>query len=167
MATLFALIYPNATGGKEADAAANGLDQAGFIELLDQVVVTKWDDGKISYDGQNRPVRWGALTGVVLGGITGLLFAIPVIGIAAGAALGAYFGKLITHSAEGEFNAFRETVGKELQPGGAALLLLIQTNARERTIQDLGRHGGTLHSIELTDEQIAEIQKQIDRASGC
>jgi len=167
MATLFALVYPNEAIAQEAEATANGLDQVGVIKLLDQVVVTKSDDGKISHDGQNRPVRSGALTGVVLGGITGLLFAIPVIGIAAGAALGAYFGKLFTHRAEGDFNAFRETVSNELQPGGAALLLLIQTNARERTIQDLGRHGGTLHSIELTDEQIAEIQKQIDRASGC
>lgn len=57
MATLFAIVYPNESVAKEAEATANGLDQAGFITLLDQVVVTKSADGKISHDGQNRPVR--------------------------------------------------------------------------------------------------------------
>jgi uncharacterized membrane protein len=54
-------------------------------------------------------------------------------------------------------------VSQDLQPGGAALLLLGQTDGRERVLHDLGRHGGTLRSTDVSEEQLAEVQAKVDK----
>jgi uncharacterized membrane protein len=53
-----------------------------------------------------------------------------------------------------------------LQPGGGAILLLIQTDAPERVVNDLGHFGGKLISYDLSEKQLAELQKEIDKLSA-
>jgi uncharacterized membrane protein len=54
----------------------------------------------------------------------------------------------------------------DLQPGGAALVVLGEADNRERLVHDLGRHGGTLVSTDVSSEQIAEIQHEIDKVAA-
>ncbi len=167
MATLFALIYPDTETAEAAAETAKGLDQAGFLKILDSAVVTKDANGKVEHKGQRNPVRSVGVAGGVVGAITGLMFAVPVLGLAAGAAVGAYFGSMLKSGGEGDFNAFKEQVDSDLAPGGSALLILGDASSgQERVIQDLGRHGGTLRSTDISDDQVAQIQKEIDKASA-
>jgi uncharacterized membrane protein len=166
MASLIALIYPDAVTADEAAATATGLEQAGYLKILDSALVTKDASGKVEHQGERHQMRTGALVGSVLGGLTGAIFFIPVAGVAAGAAIGAYFGKERSAEAGGDFNKFREQVSNDLQPGGAALLILGQTDALDRVIHDLGRHGGTLRSTDLTDDQISGIQAEINKVAA-
>ena len=167
MATLFALIYPDTETAEAAAETAKGLDQAGFLRILDSAVVIKNANGKVEHKGQRNPVRSGGVAGGVVGALTGLMFTVPVLGLAAGAALGAYAGGLFKSGGTGDFNAFKEQVDSDLAPGGSALLVLGDTTGgRERVVQDLGRHGGTLRSTDISDEQVALIQKEIDKASA-
>jgi hypothetical protein len=57
-------------------------------------------------------------------------------------------------------------VSNDLQPGGAALLILGQTDGPDRVIHEMGRHGGTLRSTDVTAQQLAEIQAEIDKISA-
>lgn len=163
MATLFALVFPGHDSADKAMETALGLEAAGFLTLREQAVVTKDEHGKVEHRGEDHPLRRGALAGVVIGGLTGLIFAIPVLGLAAGGALGAYFGKRAESGAKGDFREFQASVANELQPGGSAVLLLIDTDARERVIHDLSMHRGKLFSHDLSDAEIAEIQAEIDK----
>jgi uncharacterized membrane protein len=165
MATLFALVYPDPATAEEAAATARGLAQAGYLDILDSSLVTKDAKGKVEHRGERHTVRAGAVGGAVIGGLTGAIFLVPVLGAAAGTAVGAYIGKLRKSGASQDFATFREQVSKDLQPGGAALLLLAQTDALDRVVHDLGRHGGTLRSTDVSDQQIAEIQREINKVS--
>jgi uncharacterized membrane protein len=166
MATLFALVYSDVQTAEEAAETAKGLEQAGFLKILDSSLVTKNEEGKIDHHGERHTVRGGAIGGAVIGGLTGAIFLVPILGIAAGTAVGAYIGKLRKSGASDDFHTFREQVSNDLQPGGAALLLLGQTDAPDRVVHDLGRHGGTLRSTDISDQQIAELQAEIDRVSA-
>jgi uncharacterized membrane protein len=166
MATLFALVYPDVATAEDAATTARGLVEAGFLDILDSSLVTKDADGKVEHQGERPIVRKGVVIGGVVGGLTGLIFAIPVVGIAAGVAVGTYVGKSLKPGVGDDFETFRKQVGEDLKPGGAALLLLGESTARERLIQDLGRHGGTLRSTDLSDQQIEQIQYEIDKATA-
>jgi uncharacterized membrane protein len=166
MATLFGVVYPDEATAEEAAATARGLQEAGFLKILDSAVVTKDAEGKVEHKGERHTVRSGAIGGVLLGGLTGLIFMIPVIGIAAGAAVGAYIGKLRKSGASNDFHEFQKQVSDDLKPGTAALLILGQTDGPDRIIHDLGRHGGTVRSTDLSEKQLAELQKEIDKVSA-
>lgn len=163
MATLFALVFPDQDSADRALETAHGLQDAGFLKVMEQAVVTKDARGKVEYREEKRPVRHGAIAGILIGGLTGLIFAIPVVGLVAGGALGAYFGRRAESGARGDFNAFQRDVANELQPGGSAVLLLASTDARERVINELAKHRGKLFSHDLSDEEIAEIQAEIEK----
>ncbi len=166
MAMLFALVYPDQATAEEASKTVKGLEEAGWVTVLDESLVTKDENGKVKHHGERHPIRGGAVTGAVLGGLTGFVFAVPVLGLAAGGAVGAYLGKKRTDGTAKDFQDFGDQVAADLQPGGAGLLLLAQTDARERVINDLGRLGGTLRSTDFSDQQLAEIQAEIDKVAG-
>jgi len=166
MATLFGLVYPDQTTADQTLETAHGLQDAGFMRILEQVVIVKDANGKVDLDEKSRPVRHGVIGGIVLGGITGLIFTIPVIGIAAGAAMGGLIGRWRKSGAAGDFQKFQKQVSENLQPNGSAVLLLASTEGPDRVVHELSKHGGKLYSTDLSDEQIAEIQKEIDKAKA-
>ncbi len=98
--------------------------------------------------------------------LTRLIFAVPVMGLAAGRAGHAYLGAHGAHGASNDFEAFHDQVGNDLQPGGAALLLLAQSDARERAIHDHGRLGGAFRSTDHSDRQRAEVRAEIDKVAA-
>jgi uncharacterized membrane protein len=166
MAILIALVYPDPMTAEQAELTARGLEEAGFLNILDVSLITKDAKGKIERHGERHPVRTGAVTGAVIGGFTGLLFLVPVAGVAAGAAFGSLFGKWAKSGGSSDFAKFREQVSNDLQPGGAALVLLGQTDGPDRIIHDLGQHGGILRSTDVSEEQLAAIQAEINKVSG-
>jgi uncharacterized membrane protein len=166
MALLFGLVYPDQATAEQAALTAGGLAQAGYLDILDSSLVTKDAKGKVEHQGERHPVRTGIVGGAVIGGLTGLIFLVPVAGVAAGAALGGFFGKEAKSGGSQDFEEFRDQVSNDLQPGGAALLLLCQTDARDRVLHDLGRHGGTLRSTDVSEQQLAKVQEEINKVSA-
>jgi uncharacterized membrane protein len=165
MALLLALVYDNQKTAEEALDAAKALESYGYMTIQDQTLVRKNDSGKVEMDEKKHPVGRGVIAGGVLGAIFGTAFLIPVAGAAAGAAVGAVIGHANKGGAD-DFKKFSEDVSKDLAPGGAAVVLLGSTEARERVIHDLGKHGGRLYTLDLHDDEVAAIQREIDRAAG-
>jgi|SRR3954447_22347479 uncharacterized membrane protein len=166
MAILFALVYPDQQAAEQAALTARGLEQAGFIAILDSSLITKDTKGHIEHQGERHKVRTGATAGAVVGGITGLIFFMPVAGMAAGAALGGAVGKWSNSGDGGDFVKFRDQVTRDLQSDGAALVLLMETDARDRVIHDLGQHGGTLISTDVSEAQLAEVQQELNKIAA-
>lgn len=166
MATLFAIIYPTKEQATEAFDHAMALQSAGYMKIMEHALITKDDHGEIKVGDENHPVLKGAGIGALVGVLTGAVFLIPVAGLALGAAVGGLLGRHGKSGAEDDFHKFQQTVASELQPGGGAILLLIQTDAPERVVNDLGHYGGKILSYDLTEKQLAELQKEIDKLSA-
>jgi len=166
MATLFAIVYPSKDQATNAFDQAKALENAGYMNIMEQALISKDDSGEIKIGDENHPVLKGAGIGAVVGVLTGAIFLIPVAGLALGVAAGSLLGRWGKSGAEDDFKKFQQTVSTELQPGGGAILLLIQTDAPERVVNDLGHFGGKLISYDLTDKQLAELQKEIDKLSA-
>jgi uncharacterized membrane protein len=166
MAGLYAIAYPDAETAHRAFDAARGLEEAGYLTILEQAIVTKSNDGDVEVEGVKHPVRKAAVAGGVIGALAGLVFFAPVAGAAVGASIGGILGKGDASGAKDEFKSFSESVSHDLPNGGAAVVILGQTEARERVIQTLGQFGGTVRSYDISKEELEQIQKQVNRASS-
>jgi len=94
----------------------------------------------------------GAASGSLWGLLIGLLFFMPVVGVALGAASGALGGALTDF---GINDKFMKDFSANLQPGNAALFLLIKKMTTDKVLADLAGEGGTVlkTSLDHTKEQ--------------
>ncbi len=166
MATLFAIIYPSKDLATNAFDQAKALESAGYMKIMEQALISKDSSGEIKIGDENHPVLKGAGIGAAIGVLTGAIFLIPVAGLALGVVAGSLLGRWGKSGAEDDFKGFQQNVAHELQPGGSAILLLIQTDAPDRVVNDLGHFGGKLMSYDLSKEQLDELQKEIDKLSS-
>jgi uncharacterized membrane protein len=166
MATLFALLYPDLPTRDAALETVHGLEDAGYLHVIESALVTKDPSGHVEYKGSDRSVRSDTTKGLALGALTGVIFAVPVAGIAVGTVTGLMIGRHQQHGDSREFPEFARDVEQALQPGGCAVLMLAESESPDRVIQVMAKHGGKLMSTELSADRLAEIQKRIDQASS-
>ncbi|MGV8966897.1 MAG: DUF1269 domain-containing protein [Cellulomonas sp.] len=132
----------------------------GLVKVVDHAVVS-WPVGatkptvKQPHDDERRGAGWGALWGVLLGS----LFFVPLLGAAAGAALGA-----VNKSMEGVgINKEQfETLKKEVVPGTSALFVVTTDGDLDRVAERF--HG--LHSTLVTSNLSPTEERQLHEAFG-
>jgi uncharacterized membrane protein len=83
----------------------------------------------------------GAASGSFWGLLIGILFMVPIVGVALGAASGALAGALTD---VGINDNFMKDLSQALQPGDAALFLLIRRMTTDKVLEDLQGVGGTV-----------------------
>ena len=88
MSTLVAVAYPDEATAKDVLATLAGCRPSTASQLEDAVVVTRNEDGKVKLHQSSKPVAAGAAGGALRGGLIGLLFFVPLLGMAVGAASG-------------------------------------------------------------------------------
>ena len=79
-------------------------------------------EGKVKLHQSNKLAAGGAVGGALWGGLIGLIFFVPLFGMAIGAATGAATGALTDVGVD---DNFMKDLGEKLQPGGAAVIVLI------------------------------------------
>jgi uncharacterized membrane protein len=123
-----------------------------LLDLQDAVVVEHQPDGKIKLHQAMSTTGAGAAGGALWGGLIGLLFLAPLFGMAIGAASGAVAGKFTD---TGVNDNFMKELAAKLPPGGAALVALGQTDARDKVIERVRQYGGeVIHtSLDTEDEE--------------
>ncbi len=89
MSNLVAIAYPDRATAEEVMGTLGRLSTEKSIELEDAVVVTRDDKGKVKLHQSNKLATAGAAGGALWGGLIGLLFFVPLLGMAVGAATGA------------------------------------------------------------------------------
>jgi uncharacterized membrane protein len=89
------------------------------------------------------------------GFLFGMLFFIPVIGVAVGAGLGAMLGKL---AKTGIDKQFQDQVRDMLQPGTSALFLMLDMVTSDQAVAAMSKFGGTVLKTSLSKEDEKELQ---------
>jgi uncharacterized membrane protein len=158
---LVAIAYKDVPTAQQVASNLGEAVKAHEIELDDVVVVERKDDGKVKLH-QPSLAGAGAVGGALWGGLIGLIFFMPLLGMALGAAGGAAGGAL---SDAGVDDDFMKRLGEELQPGGAALILLVRKVSIDKVLPKV-QIPGTVLQTSLSDENEQALQEALDNAKG-
>ncbi len=159
MSDLVAIAYPDVATAQQVAGNLGQAVKAHNIELEDVAIVEHKQDGKIKLH-QPSMAGIGAAGGAMWGGLIGLLFLAPLFGMAIGAAAGAAGGAL---SDRGVDDKFMKRLGSELEPGGAALILLIRKVSVDKILPEI-KVPGKVVQTSLSDENETHLQDALDAA---
>jgi uncharacterized membrane protein len=105
-----------------------------------------------------HPAAKGAAGGAVWGGLIGLLFLAPFLGMAFGAAGGALGGKMAD---VGVADDFVKSLGERMPAGGAALIALGSTDARDKLLDRVGHFGGHVIQTSLSRQEEDHLRQAL------
>jgi uncharacterized membrane protein len=150
VSNLIAVAYPDVDTAEAVRAELVEATKEHLLTLEDAVVVVHEPGGKVKLNQAMSPTATGAAGGAVWGGLIGLLFLAPVVGMAVGAASGALGGKMADVGVD---DKFMKTLGEKLTPGTAALVVLSQSSAPEKVLERISKYGGEVIQSSLSDDQ--------------
>ena len=159
MSTLVAIAYPDKATADEVVATLGRLQTEHMISLEDAVIVTRNQDGKVKLHQTSKTAAMGATGGALWGGLIGLIFFVPLLGMAVGAATGAATGALTDVGVD---DAFLKDLGTKLQPGGAAVIVLVHRSTPDKVIPEISKYPGEIIQSSLSNEAEAELAKAIE-----
>ena len=163
MSELVVVTYPDVYRAGEVCAILQRLHDEFLIEIEDIAYITREQNGKVKLH-ETVPVmatstRMGLVRGTIWGGLIGLIFLNPLLGMVTGGALGAaggaITGKLVDY---GIPEAFMKELGEKVQPGTSALFILSRKMSWEKVLNRVAEYGGTVIHSSLTPEAEAKLQ---------
>ena len=154
MSDLIAIAYPDLATAQEVAQNTSNLQKAHEIELDDLVVVERRQDGKVKLH-QPSMAGAGAVSGALWGGLIGLIFFMPLFGMAIGAASGAAGGAM---SDSGVDDNFMKELGAALEPGGAAVILLVRRVSPDKVLPQIKIPGKIIQTSldNETEQQLSD-----------
>ena len=170
MSELVVVTYPDVYRAGEVCATLQRLHEEFLIEIEDIAYVTREANGKLKLH-ETVPVMtaatsFGLLRGTLLGGLIGLIFVNPLLGMVAGGAIGAAGGALTGRLVDyGIPERFMKDLGEKVQPGTSALFILFRKANWEKVIDRIGEHGGTVMHSTLTAEAETKLQEALTEAT--
>jgi len=148
---LVAIAYPDLATARQVTSNIGEAQKAHLIELEDLVIVEKRSDGKIKLH-QPSLAGVGAAGGALWGGLIGLIFFMPLLGMAIGAASGAAAGAL---SDAGVDDNFLKDLGAKLENGGAAVIGLVRQANMEKILSEVKIPGEVIQTSLTSDQETA------------
>jgi uncharacterized membrane protein len=162
MANLVAIAYDDLGKAQEVMGTVGQLVREHSLTLEDAVIVEQKQDGKIKLHQPSLAGR-GAAGGALWGGLIGLIFFMPLLGLAVGAASGAAAGALSDYGID---DNFMKELGDKLQPGNAAVFVLVKEATRDKVVPEIAKYGGTVLQSSLSNEQEAALQEALDKGAA-
>jgi uncharacterized membrane protein len=159
MSNLVAVAYPDRDTAERVRQELIAATKEHLLQLDDAVVVEHEADGKIKLRQAMSTTGAGAAGGALWGGLIGLIFLAPLFGMAVGAASGAVAGKF---SDVGINDNFMKELGAKLPPGGAALIALGQTDARDKVLERVTPYGGHVIQTSLSNEEEERLRAALE-----
>jgi uncharacterized membrane protein len=152
MSDLLVIAFPTEKEAEDVRTKLLGMQKEYLIDLGDAVVAVKQSDGKIKLNQLFSTTALGAASGSFWGLLIGMIFLLPIVGVAVGAASGALAGALTDF---GINDKFMKDVSEAVQPGGAALFLLVNKMTTDKVLADLKGVGGKIirTSFDKTKEE--------------
>lgn len=142
---------------REALDFALELNQRQTIGILNAALLVKDQDGTVSVvDTREIDPKKGRVMGAITGGLIGLL-AGPggaIVGALAGLGAGGMAGKRID---EGFSNKFLENLQSYLQPGSAAVILLVEHQWARSAAESMAGQEGVVFQQPLTDRLVEDL----------
>jgi uncharacterized membrane protein len=158
MANLVAIAYDDLDQAKRVMGTVGELVKEHSLTLEDAVIVEHKENGKLKLH-QPSLAGLGAASGALWGGAIGLLFLVPVVGMAVGAAAGAAGGAASDYGVD---DNFVKELGAQLPAGGAAVIVLVQEATRDKVVPEISQYGGRVIQSSLTNDQQEALQEALD-----
>src|SRR3954453_871232 len=134
MSDLVAIIYPSEAKAEEVRQRLFKLQKEYLITISDAVIAVKTEAGPVRLNHLVNTTAVGAVSGSFWGLLIGVIFLNPILGVALGAASGA-LGRALGPGSGGPGGAlsdhgidyaFMQELSTSMQPGNAALFVLIK-----------------------------------------
>ena len=161
MSDLVAIAYDDLDTAKRVTHNLSDAHKAHDVELDDMVIVERKQDGKVKLH-QPSMTGAGALGGAAWGGLIGLIFFVPLFGMAIGAASGAAAGAL---SDAGVDDQFMKDLGEKLEPGKAAVIVLVRKVSADKVLPQIKETGHVLQTS-LDNDAETRLQEALDAAAA-
>ena len=162
MSKLVAIAYPDTATADRVRTELVEATKERLIQLDDAVVVERQPDGKVKLHQAISTSGAGAAGGALWGGLIGLLFLAPLFGMAIGAASGALAGKFTD---AGVNDDFMKRLGTSIPEGGAALIVLGQSDAPDKVIDRVAGYGGEVIQTSLSTEDEERLRSALGSAA--
>jgi uncharacterized membrane protein len=159
MSNLIAIAYKDEATAKEVLGVLGRLQTEHSIDLEDAVIVTRSDDGTVKLNQTSKTAAMGATGGALWGGLIGLIFLAPLLGMAVGAAAGGAAGALTDVGVD---DKFMKELGTKLEPGGAALIVLVSRSTPDKVLPEISKYEGHIIQSSLSDEAEKQLQAAIE-----
>jgi uncharacterized membrane protein len=163
MSDLIAVAYDDVTTAEAVRSKLFDLQRQQLIAIEDAVVVERTGDGKVKLHQLRSNVGRGAAGGALWGGLIGLVFLVPFLGAAMGAAVGAATGSALDTGVD---DNFMRQVGQELQPGKAALFVLLTKSTPEKVLPEVAPYGGRILRTSLSPEAEERLREAAQSAQN-
>ena len=154
MAHLVVLGVDNRDDAERLFDLAGDLAKQELLQLQDAAYAYRDDRGKVRIHQAVSLTGAGAASGALWGTLIGMLFLVPVAGLAVGAASGALAGKL---SDVGINDDTIKQIGSQLEQGRAAVFLLERSATVDRVIEAVKPFNPTVIQTNLTKEREEEL----------
>jgi len=155
MADLVVIAFPTEAKAEEVRQKLLAMQKDFLIELGDAVIAVKDHGGHIKLNQLLSTTAVGAVSGTFWGTLIGLIFLMPLAGAAIGAASGAIGGALTD---VGINDRWMKEVAASIQPGTAALFLLIRKVTADKVLEGLRGEGGTVLRTSLDHTKEGALQ---------
>ena len=155
MSDLVVIAFPTEAKAEEVRQKLLAMQKEYLLELGDAVVAVKDEKGNIKLNQMINTTAAGAVGGAFWGALIGLIFLMPLAGAALGAASGAVSGALTDL---GIGDKFMKDTAAAIQPGTAALFVLVRKVTADKVLEGLKGEGGTVLKTSLDHTKEAALQ---------
>jgi uncharacterized membrane protein len=155
MASLVVFAFKNESGAEQMRDKLVSLQKLHLINLADAAVVVRKPDGKVKVKQAVSLVGAGALGGAFWGMLIGLLFWMPWLGLAIGAATGALGGAISDYGVD---DKFIKEVGEKIEPGHSALFLLVESWTEDKVMDEIAGFDAEVLQTSLSKEDEAKLR---------
>ncbi|MER8791776.1 DUF1269 domain-containing protein [Mesorhizobium sp. M0983] len=162
MSDLIVLVYPTEAKAEEVRQRLFALQKEYLINIGDAVIATKTEAGNVKLNQIMNTTVAGAVSGSFWGLLIGVIFLNPVVGVAIGAASGALGGALTD---VGINDAFMKDLSASLQPGNAALFVLVHGMTADKVLNAIKGFGGVVLKTSLDDTKEQTLRDALSQAS--
>jgi uncharacterized membrane protein len=152
----------------DSEATAEGarkklleLQKEYLVELGDAVVAVRQPDGTVKLNQMINLTAVSAASGAMWGALIGMLFLNPLVGAALGAGAGALGGRF---SDIGIDDNFMKQAAQALNPGQAALCVLVRRVTADKVVPAMAAFGGTVLRTNLSAEQEGKLRDALRAA---
>lgn len=133
-----------------------------FVATFDGAVVDKDSQGNVRIVRKHEtPVRYGAWSGLVVGGVVGLLFPPLLVELAAA---GSVTGSVVGHLWKGMSRSDVHELGEALERNQAALVIAVDSGSADEAMSAMGR--ATSITSKTVAARSADINKAIEEAAS-
>ncbi len=162
MANLVVVLYDDQYRAKEVMKELKTLKENKQLEIDDAAYVTKDNQGNFHVHQEHSLTKSGAVAGGMGGLVAGLLFTIPVAGLAVGATAGYIAGK---KSDVGIDDKVIKAINDDMRLNSSAIFVLAHDVNRDAVVPIFTKYGGKVVQTTVSAEDEAKLQAMLDEAN--